>query len=142
MRRIKPLILILIGGLIYSLVEIIYRGYTHWTMILVGGLAFYLIGCLNEHISWNMPLYQQMAIGSIIITLLEFVAGIIVNIILQWNVWDYSNVPFNILGQICLPFSIIWFFLSFPAIVVDDYLRYWLFGEEKPRYVINKYNSE
>ena len=44
----------------------------------------------------------------------------IVNIILQWNVWDYSNVPFNVMGQICLPFSIIWFFLSLPAIVPAD----------------------
>ncbi|WP_285946761.1 putative ABC transporter permease [Thomasclavelia cocleata] len=142
MRKIKPLILIVIGGLIYSIIEIIYRGYTHWTMILVGGLAFYFIGCLNEHISWNMPLYQQMIIGSAIVTVLEFMAGMIVNIILQWNVWDYSNVPFNVMGQICLPFSIIWFFLSLPAIVVDDYLRYWWFAEEKPKYIIKKYNDK
>lgn len=137
MRKIiKPFILIGIGGLIYSLIEILYRGYTHWTMVLVGGLAFYLIGCINEYIEWDMPLYRQMLIGSTIITTLEFIAGIIVNIILGWNVWDYSNVPFNILGQICIPFCIIWFFLSLPAIVLDDYLRYWLFGEEKPHYIL------
>ena len=123
-----------IGGLIYSIIEILYRGYTHWTMVIVGGLAFYLIGCINEYIEWDMPLYRQMAIGMAIITLLEFAAGIIVNLILGWSVWDYSNVPLNILGQICLPFCIIWFFLSFPAIIVDDYLRYYLFGEEKPHY--------
>lgn len=137
MRKIiKPLILIGIGGLIYSLIEILYRGYTHWTMILVGGLAFYFIGCINEYIEWDMPLYKQMLIGAMIITTLEFIAGIIVNIILEWNVWDYSNVPFNILGQICIPFCIIWFFLSLSAIVLDDYLRYWLFGEEKPHYIL------
>lgn len=137
MRKIiKPFVLIWIGGLIYSIIEILYRGYTHWTMVLVGGLAFYLIGCINEYIEWNMPLYKQMIIGAITITALEFTAGIIVNLILGWNVWDYNNIPFNILGQICLPFSIVWFFLSLPAIVVDDYLRYWLFGEERPRYKI------
>ena len=103
-------------------------------MVLVGGMAFYLIGCINEHIKWDMPLYRQMAIGTAIITVLEFMAGIIVNIILGWDVWDYSNVPLNILGQICLPFCIIWFFLSLPAIIADDYLRYYLFGEEKPHY--------
>lgn len=103
-------------------------------MVIVGGLAFYLIGCINEYIEWDMPLYRQMAIGMSIITVLEFAAGIIVNLILGWSVWDYSNAPLNILGQICLPFCIIWFFLSFPAIIVDDYLRYYLFGEEKPHY--------
>lgn len=133
-RIIKPFILMGIGGLIYSIIEILYRGYTHWTMVIVGGLAFYLIGCINECIEWDMPLYRQMAIGMVIITVLEFVAGIIVNLILGWSVWDYSNVPLNILGQICLPFCIIWFFLSFPAIIVDDYLRYYLLGEEKPHY--------
>ena len=125
-----------IGGLIYSITEILYRGYTHCTMVIVGGLAFYLIGFINECIEWDMPLYRQMAIGAAIITALEFVVGVIVNLILEWNVWNYSNVPFNILGQICIPFCIIWFFLSLPAVILDDYCRYWLFGEKKPHYIL------
>lgn len=133
-KVIKPIILIAIGGSIYSFIEIIYRGYTHWTMVLVGGLAFYLIGRINEHIEWDMSIYKQMLIGAAIVTILEFITGLIVNLIFRWNVWDYSNVPFNILGQICLPFFIIWFFLSFLAIVLDDYLRYWLFNEDRPHY--------
>lgn len=135
MRKIiKPFILITIGGLIYTSIEMLYRGYSHWTMFLVGGLAFYMIGCINEYIQWSMPLYKQMAIGMSIITCLEFVTGFIVNIILKWNVWDYSNVPFNVLGQICLPFCAIWYFLSLVGIILDDYIRYWLFDEEKPTY--------
>ena len=135
MRKIvKPFILIVIGGLIYTSIEMLYRGYSHWTMFLVGGLAFYMIGCINEYIQWDMPLYKQMAIGMSIITCLEFVTGFIVNIILKWNVWDYSNVPFNVLGQICLPFCAIWYFLSLVGIILDDYIRCWLFDEEKPTY--------
>lgn len=135
MRKIiKPFILIAIGGLIYTSIEMLYRGYSHWTMFLVGGLAFYMIGYVNEYIQWDMPLYKQMAIGMLIITCLEFITGFIVNIILKWNVWDYSNVPFNVLGQICLPFCTIWYFLSLVGIILDDYIRYWLFGEEKPKY--------
>ena len=133
-KLVKPFILIAIGGLIYTSIEMLYRGYSHWTMFLVGGLAFYMIGCINEYIQWDMPLYKQMAIGMSIITCLEFVIGFIVNIILKWNVWDYSNVPFNVLGQICLPFCAIWYFLSLVGIILDDYIRYWLFGEEKPTY--------
>lgn len=75
-----------------------------------------------------------MAIGAIIITALEFIVGVIVNLILKWNIWDYSMLPFNILGQISLPFSLIWFLLSGVIIIVDDWLRYKLFKEDKPKY--------
>lgn len=135
MRRIaKPLILIAIGGFLYTGIEILYRGYTHWTMFIIGGLAFWLIGCINEYIEWDVIVWKQMAIGMAIITSLEFITGFIVNIIFGWNVWDYSNVPFNVLGQICLPFCVIWYFLSLVGIILDDYIRYWLFREEPPHY--------
>ena len=134
MRKLKPLILFLIGGFIYVLIELAYRGYSHWSMMLLGGLCFLLIGAINEYIPWDMSFFKQCIIGSFIVTTLEFIVGCIVNLLLGWNVWDYSSVPFNILGQICLPFSIIWIFISAIAIILDDYLRYWLFGEEKPHY--------
>ena len=133
MRRIRPLILFGIGGLIYMLLEIVARGRTHWTMFIVGGVAFFLIGCINEKYR-SMALAKQMIIGSAVITLLEFVCGCIVNLLLGWNVWDYSNMPFNLLGQICLPFSILWFLLSAIAVVLDDWIRHLLWGEEMPRY--------
>ena len=81
-----------------------------------------------------MKFEKQMAIGAIIITALEFIVGVIVNLILKWNIWDYSMLPFNILGQISLPFSLIWFLLSGIIIIVDDWLRYKLFKEDKPKY--------
>ncbi len=130
----KEFILFIIGGLLYILIELSYRGHSHWTMFILGGLCFVLIGGINNYISWDMPIYEQMMIGSVIITILEFICGCIVNLWLGWDVWDYSNMPYNVLGQICLPFSILWFFISLVAIVADDYIRYWLFDEEKPRY--------
>ena len=130
----KHVILFTIGGSIYYGIECIYRGYSHWTMAILGGICFVLIGGINEYISWDTPLWKQGLIGSAIVTSLEFVTGCIVNLWLGWNVWDYSDTPFNILGQICIPFSIIWFFISLLAIIVDDYIRYWIFGEEKPKY--------
>lgn len=130
----KYLILGNIGGIVYILIELFYRGYSHWTMYIVAAISFILIGLINEFINWDMKLWKQMLIGSIIITIIEFISGYIVNIKLSWHVWDYSTLPFNIMGQVCLAFSIIWFFISLIAIVVDDYLRYWLFKEEKPHY--------
>lgn len=130
----KYVILALIGGFSYVGIELMYRGYSHWSMGILGGICFVVIGMINEFFTWDMPMWKQCLIGSIIVTILEFITGCIVNIWLNWNVWDYSHLPFNILGQICLPFSVIWFCVSAIAIIADDYLRYWLFKEEKPRY--------
>ena len=127
-------ILALIGGVIYAALEMICRGYTHWTMVILGGVCFVAVGLINEVIPWDMPLAVQMLCGSVIITALEFACGCIVNVWLGWDVWDYSAEWGNLLGQICPKFSVIWYFVSLIAILLDDYLRYWLFDEKKPHY--------
>ena len=130
----KVVILFLIGGLAYCGIEILWRGHTHWTMGFLGGFCFVIIGGLNNYIPWEMKLWKQAITGSFVVTSCEFVAGIILNLFLGLHIWDYSNVPFNLLGQICLPFTALWFFLSVICIFVDDWLRYVLFHEEKPKY--------
>ncbi len=137
MRMLRPLILIGIGGLMYLGIEMLFRGRTHWTMFIVGGICFYLVGLVNEMIPWEMPIWQQCFIGALIITFVEFISGCIINLLLGWSVWNYSDMPLNVLGQICFPFSVLWYFLSAPAIILDDYLRY-IMGEEKPHYFIFK----
>lgn len=132
----KYLILFIIGGIVYNLIEILWRGYSHWTMFILGGICFICLGLINEFIPWNMPLCVQMLIGSIIITTLEYITGCIVNIQLGMNVWDYSELPFNLNGQICLLFSVLWYFISVIGIILDDIIRWKLFNEEKPTYKI------
>ena len=132
----KHAALVLIGGCIYYAIEILWRGYSHWTMFLLGGFCFLCIGLINEFFTWEIKIWKQAIYGTALITVLEFFSGCIINIWLGWNVWDYSNVPFNVLGQICLPYIILWFPLTIVGIVLDDYLRYWLFNEEKPRYFL------
>lgn len=131
---LKHIILFLIGGLIYICIELLYRGDTHWSMAIVGGFAFVCCGLINELLSWQTPLWKQSFIGGGVITVLEFISGIILNIILKWDVWDYTNYKINLLGQIYLPFSILWCVIAIVAIILDDHLRYWLFQEEKPRF--------
>lgn len=130
----KNLFLFAVGGLLYYLIEILWRGYSHISMFILGGICFVLIGLINEFYDWNMPLWKQMLIASLVVTVAEFVAGAILNIWLGLDIWDYSNLRFNLLGQISLQYSVLWFFLSLPAIVLDDWLRYWLFEEERPHY--------
>lgn len=132
----NKLILFLFGGLSYFIIEILWRGYSHWSMFLLGGICFVLIGLLNEKITSKSPIIPQAIVGAFIITILEFTAGYILNIHLGLDVWDYYDMPFNILGQICLPYSILWIFLSIVCIISDDYLRYMFLDGKKPQYKI------
>lgn len=135
MRRVlKNLILFSVGGFLYILVELLWRGYSHWTMFLLGGLCFFYAGIQNEHTAWEKPLLLQSVQVALFITAAEFITGCIVNLWLGWNVWDYSDMPFNLLGQICPQYILLWVVLGAVAVVADDYARYWFFHEEKPRY--------
>lgn len=133
-KIIKYFILGNIGGITYVLIEFAYRQYSHISMYFLAFILFIILGSLNEYFSWEMPFWLQCFKGAIIITAFEFIAGVILNMWLGLNIWDYSHVWGNILGQVCIPFTVAWFFLSGVAIVLDDWLRYWLFKEEKPRY--------
>ena len=116
-----------IGGILYMLLEIGFSGSTHWTMGILGGICFILVGLIDSY--YTLSLYKQMLMSMVFITALEFITGAILNLGLGLSIWDYSLLPFNLLGQICLPFSVLWFFLSLPAILLDDWLRTYFFGE-------------
>lgn len=130
----KFLFLCAVGGSLYAAIEILWRGYTHWTMAVLGGACFVICGGLNEWLSWDTPLWTQALICCLAITVAELAAGLILNLWLGLGIWDYSGLPYNLAGQICLGYSCLWYLLSIPAIVLDDWLRYWFFGEERPRY--------
>lgn len=133
---LKYLLLFFLGGFMYGAVEIICRGFSHISMFVAGGLCFIGIGSINEILPRDTSLILQMFLGSMIVTSIEFVIGLIVNVWLRLGVWDYSMLRYNIMGQVSFLFSIYWFFLSLPAIWLDDILRYWMFGQEKPMYKI------
>lgn len=123
-----------VGGIAYVLVELGWRGYSHVSMFLLGGICFIAIGLINELFPLELGLVWQAVIGGGLVTALEFITGVIVNLWLGLGVWDYSEHPLNILGQVCLPFYFAWTALAAIAVVLDDYLRYRFFGEEKPHY--------
>ena len=130
----KYLALFNAGGLLYVALELLWRGCSHWTMLVLGGVCFICLGLINEVLSWDIPLWQQALFGACIITALEFVTGYIVNLWLGWGVWDYSNLPGNVLGQICPQYFGLWLPVSLAGIVLDDWLRYWWWAEERPHY--------
>ena len=132
----KYLFLFLVGGFTYFYIEILFRGYSHFSMIICGGLAFILCGAINQLMHFRISLVSQMILSSIIITGLEFITGYLVNMRLHWNVWDYSGMPYNLYGQICVAYSAIWLVLSLVCIFVDDLIRWKIFDEEQARYYI------
>ena len=141
-QYLKELFLAAAGGLLYIILELVWRGHSHWTMFALGGLCFALIGLINELIPWCMPLWKQALIGAAIITGLEFLTGCIVNLGLGWHVWDYSGMPLNLLGQICILYILLWIPVSIIAIILDDWLRYWMFDEDRPRYCLWRHLEE
>ncbi|MBQ9886706.1 MAG: hypothetical protein IJM37_07610 [Lachnospiraceae bacterium] len=138
----KYSVLFATGGGGYYLIEHLYRGYSHWSMFVLGGICVILCGLINEGSRRYLPLWIQMIICMVIITALEMDAGLVFNIWLGMEVWDYSHQPLNFMGQICPLYSIYWFLLSVAAIFADDYLRYWLYGEEKPLYILRIYQMK
>ena len=125
MEFIEYFTICLTGALSYGLIEIAWRGFTHWSMLLAGGLCFCLIYLTDICLSGS--LLKKSLFCAAGITLIEFCFGLLFNIILHQNVWDYSGVPGNIMGQICLLFTVIWMVLSLPALLLGRLFRRFVF---------------
>ncbi len=106
--------LLLLGGVLYSWLEILYRGHTHWSMAICGGVCAAAIYRINERYQSRSSAWRAL-VGALIITCAEFVTGCVVNLWLGLGVWDYSRLPFNLLGQVCLSYSLVWFLLCLPV---------------------------
>ena len=119
-KAIENLILFLFGGAVYSLIEVMFRGYTHWSMTVTGGLCLVLMYRRFTSIP-DDPLMMKCLFGAVTITAMEFAAGCIVNLWLDWQVWDYSGMLFNLYGQICPLFSALWFLLTVPVVSVTGF---------------------
>ena len=103
------------GSVLYPLLELLWRGHTHSSMALAGGICLTLINIVCCGKMRKKSLAAKCAVGSFIITCVEFFVGVWVNLCLHLNVWDYSALPLNLFGQVCLPFSLIWCALTLPA---------------------------
>ena len=113
-RKAEYICMFLAGGVIYGLIEMLWRGFTHWSMTVAGGICVLTIHLLNQRMRERSMAFR-CAVGCAVITGVEFAVGVIVNLLLGWNVWDYSGMYGNLLGQICPAFSFMWFLISCPA---------------------------
>lgn len=110
------------GAALYVLAEIFWRGRSHWTMALAGGLCMLLLRrILMKFPTGNMVLLCFA--GAVVITAVEYVFGAVFNVALKMQVWDYSNKKYNICGQICPQYGALWVVLCAPAYKIIAFLE-------------------
>ena len=111
----------LIGAIGYGLIEILFRGFTHWSMLITGGVVFCIFYKIYNTNNFN--LINSCLLSMLVITVFELVVGCIVNLQFKMHVWDYSNVAFNVKGQICLKFMACWFFMGIPMVFMSRIIK-------------------
>ncbi len=111
----------LAGAILYPLIEILWRGSTHITMALAGAVCAALIWILSDRLGRG-ALALRILVSAALITLVELLFGVVCNLLLGLSVWDYSAMPMNFLGQICLPYFLIWIFLSTPVCLLFTHI--------------------
>lgn len=109
---------LIFGGGVYIIIEILYRGYSHWSMAIAGGVSFLLLHGLFSKFS-GMHMILKLVACLIIISSVEFLAGYIVNMRFRWNIWDYSNHRYNLYGQVCLRYSLTWALFAIPISLIS-----------------------
>lgn len=156
----KHLTLFFVMGLIYLNLEVFFRslrgilvgftgikyatfaGWTSLWMIFVGGFCGLFLGLMNEfEFSRKIPYYIRVILGVIIVFIIELLCGIVLNIFLKLEVWNYSNLPLNICGQISILYIPVWLFICPLAFWIDDLLRYIIYKKEKPISVLKYYTN-
>ena len=130
----ESLFLWVLGGTIYYIIEMIFRGFSHWSMFILGGLCMLFFGKQGLWTEWEDPLWRQVMRCTIFVTAGEFITGIFVNKLMGWNVWDYSDQPLNLFGQICVPFIILFSGLCVIGLYISGYLLYWIYKEKNPHF--------
>jgi uncharacterized membrane protein len=123
MKHIKKYgLFFIIGAIGYAAIEIVWRGHTHWSMMIAGGICFILFSIISELLNGSGIIKKAM-LCALCITSIEFIFGIIFNLWLKMDIWDYSDMPLNILGQICPIFSLLWVVIALAFLPLADVLN-------------------
>ena len=103
MKYGKNALMFCTGGTCYMTLELLWRGWSHSSMFLAGGTCFLLLGRLSRA---RLSVFKKALAGSAVITGVELTTGLLFN--RNYTVWDYRRIPYSFLGQICLPYCLLW----------------------------------
>ena len=76
MQTLRLLIFFLLGGTAYVSLEILWRGFSHYSMFLAGGLCFLLLGKLQA-LKPQLYLPLRLLLGAVVITAVELLIGLL-----------------------------------------------------------------
>nr|WP_326216475.1 hypothetical protein [uncultured Oscillibacter sp.]DAZ27204.1 MAG TPA: Putative ABC-transporter type IV [Caudoviricetes sp.] len=139
-QRVLSMLLWSWGGTVYFLLEVVFktlRGEPEqisWTMLVLAVILTIPVERCGEQLPWEVPLWLQALACALLVTAVELVAGVILNIWLGLDIWDYSHLPFNLWGQVCPQFAAVWWFLCLVFIPAFDWLRWSVEGGQRPKY--------
>ena len=139
-RKVLSMLLWTWGGAVYFLLEVIWklaRGEPErisWTMLVLAVLLCIPVERAGAQLPWTCPLWLQALACAALVTAVELAAGFVLNLWLGLGVWDYSSLPWNLWGQVCPQFAILWWALCLVFIPVFDWMRYAVEGGERPTY--------
>ena len=139
-RRVLSMLLWSWGGTVYFLLEVAFktlRGEPEqisWTMLVLAVILTIPVERCGEQLPWEVPLWLQALSCALLVTAVELVSGLILNVWMGLGIWDYSHLPGNLWGQICPQFSAAWWVLCFIFIPAFDWLWWVVVGGEKPHY--------
>lgn len=138
---LRATVIFMVSGFIYGSCEFIFRQYTHWSMFALAGVCgVFCVDAINNIYSFELGYLKQIAISTALCTFAEGICGLIVNVWLGWNVWDYSNLEFgNFFFNQCNIFFVgIWALIVAVGILICDFINYYWFKIEPcPYYKIN-----
>ena len=144
-RYSKPVLSTLLwtwGAAVYFFLEVAYKSLTghperiSWTMLVVAIILCIPVERCGAELPWGCPLWLQALACAALVTAVEFASGLVLNVWLGLGVWDYSHLPFNLMGQICPQFTALWWGLCLLFIPVFDWLRWAVEGGEQPHYTM------
>lgn len=141
-NRVLSVLLWFFGGTLYFFIEVAYKTATghperiSWTMLALAIVLTIPIERAGAELPWECPLWLQALVCTALVTAAEFAAGVVLNLWLGLGIWDYSALPLNFLGQICLLFSAIWYIMCLVFIPMFDWLLYLVLGGTVPSYRI------
>ena len=134
----KYILLCSFGGYTYVTLELLFRGRSDITMMYCASLCVLSMCVLNNVFGYDLDFIIQILFCMLSCTMVEWVFGVIFN--KDYSIWDYRNMPFHSPdAQICLPFTLLWGFISAIVIPLMDFIDWSLFGykpETPPYYMI------
>lgn len=134
---IKYILLFTFSGYTYVCLEFLFRGRSDISMMFCASICVIPMVLLNNQFSYEVDFILQLVLCTIFATFVEYIFGMLFNT--DYHIWDYRNMPLNVDGMICVPFSLLWMFIASIVIPLMDWIDHYIFNykpEQKPYYKI------